>query len=98
MKSTGKGKISYVLQTITTLPLLLFGLIILGVGTHWFTKSMYSEVEIEIITMMSTLITGYMRLHRETDMRKPSFLLCVKYPRYEWNIIRETVGRMGLAR
>lgn len=59
MKSTGKGKISYVLQTITTLPLLLFGLIILGVGSHWFTKSMYSEVEIELSNVSGNIATMF---------------------------------------
>lgn len=59
MKSTGKGKISYVLQTITILPLLLFGLIILGVGTHWFTKSMYSEVEIELSNVSGNIATMF---------------------------------------
>lgn len=76
MKSTGKGKISYVLQTITLLPLLLFGLIILGVGTHWFTKSMYSEVEIELnnvssnlVTMFDALYPGNYRLADETSLQ-----------------------------
>ena len=76
MKSTGKGKISYVLQAITILPLLLFGLIIMGVGTHWFTKSMYSEVEIElnnvssnIVTMFDMLYPGNYQLVAEPDLR-----------------------------
>ena len=30
-------------------------------------------------------------------MRKPSFLLCVKYPRYEWNIIRENRWADGVS-
>ena len=76
MKSTGKGKISYVLQAITILPLLLFGLIILGVGTHWFTKYMYSEVEIElnnvssnIVTMFDALYPGDYTLTGESNLR-----------------------------
>lgn len=76
MKSTGKGKISYVLQTISILPLLLFGLIILGVGTHWFTRSMYSEVEIELsnvsanlVTMFDVLYPGNYRLEDETALQ-----------------------------
>lgn len=64
MTSTGnKGKISYVLQTITILPLLLFGLIILGVGTHWFTRSMYSEVEIELNNVSSNIVTMFDALY-----------------------------------
>ncbi len=63
MKSAGKRKISYVLQTITILPLLLFGIIILGVGTHWFTKSMYSEVEIELNNVSSNIVTMFDALY-----------------------------------
>lgn len=76
MKSAGKRKISNVLQTITILPLLLFGLIILGVGTHWFTKSMYFEVEIELsnvsanlVTMYDLLYPGHYRLENETSLQ-----------------------------
>ena len=70
MKSTGKGKISYVLQTITTLPLLLFGLIILGVGTHRFTKSMYSEVEIELSNVSGNIVTMFDALYPGNYMLK----------------------------
>lgn len=41
---TGKGKIAYILQAINTIPLFLFGVLILMLGTHWFTKAMYDEV------------------------------------------------------
>ena len=41
--------------------------------------------------MMGSLTTGYMGLHRELVCEtKP--LLCVIYPRYEGNIIRENRG------
>ena len=30
-------------------------------------------------------------------MRKPSFLLCVKCPRYEWKVIRENRGTHGVS-
>ncbi len=63
MRSTGKGKLSYVLQTITSLPLLLFGLIILGVGTHRFTMSMYSEVEIELSNVSGNIVTMFDALY-----------------------------------
>ena len=63
MKAKNKGKISYALQTITILPLLLFGLIILGVGTHLFTKSMNSEVEIELNNVSSNLVTMFDALY-----------------------------------
>lgn len=63
MKSDNKGKISYALQTITILPLLLFGLIILGIGTHLFKKSMNSEVEIELSNVSSNLVTMFDALY-----------------------------------
>lgn len=63
MKTTGKGKISFVLQAITLLPLLIFALVILVVGTHWFTKSMYAEVETELSNVSSNLVTTIDALH-----------------------------------
>lgn len=48
MKTGGKGKISYALQAINIIPLLFFGIIIMLLGTHWFTQCMYNEVETEL--------------------------------------------------
>ncbi|MBR1931116.1 MAG: diguanylate cyclase [Lachnospiraceae bacterium] len=45
MKKQNKAKIAYVLQAIAIVPLILFGIAILLVGNHSFTKTMYKEVE-----------------------------------------------------
>ena len=45
MANHGKGKISYILQAINTIPLMFFGVLILAIGTNWFTKAIYAEVE-----------------------------------------------------
>ena len=34
---------------------------------------------------------------QRNKMRKPSFLLCIKYPRYEWKVIRENRGAHGVS-
>ncbi len=76
MKTTGKGKISYVLQTITILPLLLFCLVILFIGTQSFTKAMHSEVEVELrnvsgnlIALFDALYPGDYTLVEDTDFK-----------------------------
>lgn len=63
MKRKGKGKISYVLQAMNIIPLLFFGIIILLLGTHWFTRAMYSEVETELSNVSSNLITLFDALY-----------------------------------
>lgn len=55
MKTGGKGKIAYALQAINILPLLLFGILIMLLGTHWFTQCMYTEVETELSNVTSSL-------------------------------------------
>lgn len=48
MKTTRKksgGKISYALQTIGLIPLLVLGIVMLFFTSQWFTKIMYREVE-----------------------------------------------------
>lgn len=69
MEAKGHGKISYALQAINIIPLLFFGVIILLLGTHWFTRSMYSEVETELsnvsrsfVTMLDVLYPGDYKL------------------------------------
>lgn len=59
MKRTGKGKLSYALQAMNIIPLLLFGIIILLLGTHWFTEAMYDEVETELSNVSSNLVTMF---------------------------------------
>lgn len=48
MKSHNKGKISYTLQAIATLPLFLFGIAVMILSYNWFTKIIYREVETEL--------------------------------------------------
>lgn len=73
MSKNTKGKISYVLQAINILPLLAFGLIIMLFGTHWFTKAMHAEIEVElensahnIITLLNVAYPGDYHLEGET--------------------------------
>lgn len=56
MKS--KGKIAYVLQSISIIPLLIFGIVILLLGSSIFTDAMYSEVEAELNNVSSNLVTS----------------------------------------
>lgn len=44
MNKTQKGKIYYTMQAISLLPIIIFGILILGFGTVSFTKSMTREV------------------------------------------------------
>ena len=48
MNNNYRFRISLTLQTITIIPLLLFGLVILLVGNYWFSKTMYIEIEQEL--------------------------------------------------
>lgn len=72
MKTDNKGKISYALQAINIIPLLFFGVIIMLLGTHWFTQCMYDEVETELSNvacnlsmMIDTLYPGDYKLTGE---------------------------------
>lgn len=53
-----KGKIAYILQSVSIIPLLVFGIVILMLGTHIFTKAMYSEVETELRNVCRNLTTA----------------------------------------
>lgn len=48
MNKRKRGKILYTIQTISTIPLLVLGVLILIVGTHFFTKSMQEEIALEL--------------------------------------------------
>ena len=48
MKNNRRKKITYVLQTINIVPLIIFGFAIMVIGTHWFTQTMYTEIENEL--------------------------------------------------
>lgn len=63
MKTKGKGKIAYVLQSINIIPLLIFGIVILILGTHIFTKAMYAEVEVELSNVSKNLVTAFDALY-----------------------------------
>ena len=63
MNTDNKGKISYVLLAINIVPLLFFGIIILLLGNHWFTRAMHAEVETELSYVSSNLITTFDALY-----------------------------------
>lgn len=76
MKKSGKGKIAYILQIINIIPLLIFGFLIMLLGTNLFTGSMHSEVEEELsnvssslVTMLDALYPGDYRLEGEMSYR-----------------------------
>ena len=76
MANHGKGKISYILQAINTIPLIFFGVLILAIGTNWFTKAIYAEVEEELRNMaegisitLDLLYPGDYRLTEDTPRR-----------------------------
>lgn len=53
----GKGKISQTLIAINTIPLLLLGFLIMLLSSHWFSKIMYAEIEVELKNAASGVIT-----------------------------------------
>lgn len=63
MRTRGKGRIGYILQAINIIPLIAFGILILLLGTHWFTRAMYSEVEQDLRNVSCSLITMLDALH-----------------------------------
>lgn len=63
MREKGKGKISYVLQVMNIVPLLVLGILILLLGTHWFTQAMHDEVETELHNVVSSLTTLFDELY-----------------------------------
>ena len=52
-----KGKLSYALLSINTLPLIAFAVVILLMGTYLFTSAMNDEVEVELSNVSNSLKT-----------------------------------------
>ena len=48
MKNQKNGKMAYILQAISIIPLFFFGVIILALATDLFTKAMYREISVEL--------------------------------------------------
>lgn len=63
MRTGKKGKIAYILQSVSIIPLLIFGVVILLLGTHIFTKAMYTEVETELRNVCLNLTTSFDALY-----------------------------------
>ncbi|MCM1191416.1 MAG: diguanylate cyclase [Butyrivibrio sp.] len=63
MGTGNKGKLAYILLAVSILPLLVFGIIILLLGTHIFTKAMYTEVETELRNVCRNLNTSFDALY-----------------------------------
>lgn len=58
MKSLNtKSKISYSLLAINTIPLILLGILIMFLSSGWFSNAMYGEIEVELKSVASTIIT-----------------------------------------
>lgn len=57
MSINTKGKLSYVLQAINLLPLFAFGIIIMLLGTQWFTNAMHTQVEAELRNVAHNIVT-----------------------------------------
>lgn len=76
MQTSAKGKIAYILQAINIIPILVFGFLIMLLGTHLFTGSMHTEVEDDLhntanslIITLNTLYPGDYRLEGEVYYR-----------------------------
>lgn len=76
MRESGKGKIAYILLAINIIPLLIFGFLIMLLGTNLFTRSMHTEVEEDLsnvsgslMTMLDALYPGDYRLEGEMSYR-----------------------------
>lgn len=63
MNITGKGKITYALYAINIIPLLVFALLLLILGSNRFTKSMYKEIQNELEDSVIYLTTIYDTLY-----------------------------------
>lgn len=57
MRTGKKGKITYILQSVSIIPLLIFGIVVLMLGTQIFTNAMYNEVETELRNVCRNLTT-----------------------------------------
>lgn len=70
MKKKNKGKMAYMLQLVSMIPLLFLGVMIMILGYRQFTKAMYDEVELALqgtaastLTLLEALYPGdYMRI------------------------------------
>jgi len=76
MESGRKGKVAHILQAISIIPLILFGIAIILLGNHWFTKTMHEEVAAELIASAKEAVTlfdvaypGDYHLEGETSFR-----------------------------
>lgn len=76
MVPVSKGKISYTLQAFNIIPLLFLGIAVLLLGTQWFTRTMYDEVEVEldnvahnVVTLFEVAYPGDYRLEGEIAYR-----------------------------
>lgn len=76
MNKRKTGKIAYTLHTISSVPLLLLAVLILTVGTHFFTKAMHEEVALELeyvaqntISMLDLAYPGDYKLVEEPSYR-----------------------------
>lgn len=56
MSAAGKGKILYILQTMTIIPILIFGFLVMLLGTHLVTGSMHGEVETDLSNVANTFV------------------------------------------
>ncbi len=52
-----KSKISHTLLAINTIPLILLGILIMFLSSGWFSNAMYGEIEVELKSAASTIIT-----------------------------------------
>lgn len=59
MSDKYKGKITIILQAISIIPLLLFGIILMLLASHQFTKAMYGQVEEELRNVAHNLETMF---------------------------------------
>lgn len=54
MQQNRKGKISHALQPISIIPIFFLGILILVLGTHFFTNTMHREVSLELQYVATT--------------------------------------------
>lgn len=76
MTTRRKGKISHTLQPISIIPLLFLGILIMILGSHFFTNTMHDEVELELqcvasntITLLDTVYPGDYELQGDQALR-----------------------------
>lgn len=57
MENKYKGKLSHFIYAICLLPLLVFGIFVIILGTNSFSHAMYQEVELELQSVADTVVT-----------------------------------------